>query len=162
MKKHIALIAILSCVLVLALCCCKKKSASDGISGPGAAYHMTATIVKPAGAIYFVTTGIDSVTAVKSNDALIISATDGKSGLSRFTFKLAAWPGPGLSIFDSISTSYGYLETNDPAYAQTRFAVCTLEITKTTGERVYGTFRGRLTDGSVVTDGDFTASRSGF
>ena len=142
--------------------CCKKHKSS---ASPTLTYAMSATIVRQGDTTLFAASGPPFVTTIDKyqiHECDIFGAdTSGNTTVSKFTFTIENYYGVGSYLFDSSSTSYGDYEKINPAYAQTDFAQCTIIITSITGADITGTFSGTLTDGSVVTNGTFTAYGGG-
>ncbi len=154
---------LLPCLLILLIACGScKKSASSIL--PPSSYKMTATITKSGNSTFFSASGNSYVTAANGNNECKISASavSGTSVISNFTFSISGYSGVGSYVFDSIYAPVADYETITPAFIQTAFAYAIVSITSVSYEDVYGTFAGTLTDGSVITDGKFIASGTGF
>ena len=124
---------------------------------------MSATITKSTAITLFSAAGSQYITATQNNYECTIIANDttGDSVVSNFTFKISNFNGTGQYYIDSASTTNAYYETTGTAIKQTAFSIGTVNIL-VSGENVSGTFNGTLTDGSVVTNGKFSALGQGF
>ena len=156
MIKYCALSAIV-CGIILVPSCKKNRSSS---TNPSYTYLSSATITKGPDTVLFLAAGPLWVTAVNSSGECEFSATDTLAGgvVSRITITIFNYGGVGGYVFDSVSRSYGTYEIISPAYQQTTFAHGTIHITKVTGQAISGTFSGNLVDGTMVSNGVFTAS----
>lgn len=159
MKIYFALLAIIFPIAIFLNCCSKKQ-----ITGKLPPFEMSATITSQGGSTSFFAYGPSSVTAVDSDGECQIFAIDtsGTMIVSKLTFTLFNYRGIGKYIFDSSDISFADYEISRPSFAQTSFAHCAFNITSASGEYVSGTFEGILSDGSVVSNGTFTAFPKGF
>ncbi len=144
-------------------CCKNKNNAASALLSPSS-YYMSASITKAGSNTKFSAQTSFYVTAVKSGDDCVISGSDtsGKVVVANFTFTIHKFTGTKTYVFDSAATSHGDYETNGIAYTQTAFSHCQISISNISGKNISGTFNGTLTDGSVVSDGKFTALGKGF
>jgi hypothetical protein len=158
--------AITFAAIVFSFGCSKnKKSSRPSVSAPSS-YSMSAIIVKQADSTNFSVAGGKWVTAtINNNDTCKIVAIDTASDMavSQFTFYLYPYSSVATYYLDtgnlySISVTFADYETITPAYMQTAFDSCILKITNVTPNSISGTFNGRLTDGSTISNGAFTAS----
>ena len=143
MGKLLTLSAI-ACVAMFALFSC-SKSGTSSLPLSSSSYTMSATITKSPAVTLFSASSPMYVTALNNNHVCNISGSDTSGG----------------SVISNFTTKADY-ESSGTAFSQTSFANCTIIITNISGENIFGTFYGTLTDGSVVTNGKFTALGNGF
>ena len=161
MNKHLTLL-IVACGIMAALFSCRKNNDSSLL--PSSSYTMGATITKPGNITFFTATGPVYVASTVVGGLCTIIATDTSdmSVVSDLKFTITNYTGVGKYNIGTSPSPIAYYEVTGTAYTQTAFASGTIIITGISGDNISGTFSGILTDGSVITNGTFTALGNGF
>jgi hypothetical protein len=148
--RKIQTIAAMALLGLSALTACSKKSSSP-------TYVMKATV----GSTSF--NESSHVLAIASGGGLIITGSAGTvttSAPPQITIAIVSWSGStGTTTFDSTAAT-GYEEYLPNSSTVSESKTGTVTITSVSSTAVSGTFSFTATDGTVVSNGSFTAQRS--